>query len=165
VIIYCRNWFRKHIIKNIIIIKCTNWFIKDILKNANTILFIIAKKLNQNIKKINNNKFLFDITWAIELKNNKKKSNNNLNFKTSFIKLNDLNNATYAIAIASNNRNRNRINTLKEFQVCFFANFSLTFLIDKSQDYVNNNARKHWNSNYSQIKLILLTYSQDLNYS
>jgi hypothetical protein len=33
----------------------------------------------------------------------------------SFIELNNLNNAIYIIAIANNNRNRDRINTLKEF--------------------------------------------------
>jgi len=32
----------------------------------------------------------------------------------SFIKLNNLNNATYMITITNNNRSRNRTNTLKE---------------------------------------------------
>ncbi len=115
VIIYRRNRFREHIVKNIMIIKRTNWFARDILKNANTILSIIAKKLNQNIEKINDDKSLSNITWATKLENDNKKSNNDLNFEASFIKLNDLNNATYAIAIASNNRSRDQISTLREF--------------------------------------------------
>jgi len=114
VIIYCCNRFRKHVVKNIIIIKRKNWFVRDILKNANTILFVIAKRLNQDIKKIHNNKSLLNITWAIKLENNNKKLNNNLNFKTFLIELNNLNNATYATTIVDNNKNRDRINTLKE---------------------------------------------------
>ena len=85
------------------------------MKNANTILFVITKKLNQDIKKINNDKSLLNITWAIKLENNNKKLNNNLNFKTFLIKLNNLNNATYATTtIVDNNKNRDRINTLRE---------------------------------------------------
>jgi len=66
------------------------------------------------LKKINDNESLLNITWAIKSKNDNKKLNNNLNFERSFIELNNLNNATYAIAIASNNRSRNQTNTLKE---------------------------------------------------
>ena len=114
VIIYCRNQFREHIVKNIMIIKRTNWFARNILKNANTILSIIAKKLNQNIEKINDDKSLSNITWATKLENDNKKSNNDLDFEASLIELNDLNNAIYAIAIVDNNRSRDRTSTLKE---------------------------------------------------
>jgi len=62
VIIYRRNRFREHTIKNIMIIKRTNWFARDILKDANIILLVIAKKLNQDIKKINDDKSLPNIT-------------------------------------------------------------------------------------------------------
>jgi hypothetical protein len=62
VIIYRRNRFREHTVKNIMIIKRTNWFARNILKNANTILPIIAKKLNQDIGKINDNEPLPNIT-------------------------------------------------------------------------------------------------------
>jgi len=165
VIIYCRNQFREHIVKNIMIIKRTNWFARNILKNANIILLVIAKKLNQDIKKINDNKSLSNITWATKSKNNNEKSNNDLDFETSFIKLNDLNNATYATTIVGNNRTRDRINTLKEFQACSLVNLFLTFLIDKIQNYVNNNAREYRSSSHSQTKLTLLTYSQNSSYS
>jgi len=84
------------------------------LKKANTILSIITKKLNQDIKKINNNESLLNITWATKLENNNKKLNNNLDFETFLIKLNDLNNAIYATTIVDSNRSRDRINTLKE---------------------------------------------------
>jgi len=60
-IIYRRNRFREHIVKNIIIIKRTNWFARNILKDANTILLVIAKKLNQDIEKINDDKSLSNI--------------------------------------------------------------------------------------------------------
>jgi hypothetical protein len=62
VIIYRRNRFREHTVKNIMIIKRTNWFARDILKDANIILLVIAKKLNQDIKKINDDKSLPNIT-------------------------------------------------------------------------------------------------------
>jgi len=114
VIIYRRNRFREHTIKNIMIIKRTNWFARDILKDANIILLVIAKKLNQDIKKINDDKSLPNITWATKSKNDNKKSNNNLDFKMSFIALNDLNNAIHATTIVDNNRSQDRINTLKE---------------------------------------------------
>jgi len=134
------------------------------LKNANIILLVIAKKLNQNIEKINDDESLSNITWTTKLKNDNKKSNNNLDFETSFIKLNDLNNATYATTIVDNNRSQDRISTLKELQACFLVNFSLTFLIDKTQNYVNNNARDYRSSSYSQTKLTLFAYSQNLNH-
>jgi hypothetical protein len=70
--------------------------------------------LNQDIKKINNNKSLSNIIWATKSKNDNKKSNNNLDFETSFIKLNNLNNAIYAITIVGNNRSQDWINTLRE---------------------------------------------------
>ncbi len=75
---------------------------------------IIAKKLNQNIEKINDDESLSNITWAIKLKNDNKKSNNNLDFEVFFIKLNELNNAIYATTIVDSNRSQDRISTLKE---------------------------------------------------
>ncbi len=164
VIIYRRNRFREHTVKNIMIIKRTNWFARNILKNANTILPIIAKKLNQDIGKINDNEPLPNITWATKSKNNNEKSNNDLDFEASLIELNDLNNATHAIAIAGSSRSRDRISTLRGLQACFLANLSLTFLIDRTQDYANNNARKHRSSSHSQIESTLSTYSQNLGH-